>query len=190
VGTTVSANPTLFWYVPETEAKFAQLVVYDNPDKKNEIYQTTLALNGTPGVVKLSLPATVALEPGKEYRWHFGLICNREDRSQDKFVEGVIERTELSSEQKTKLAQATEPLKQAEVYAGATVWQETLTILAQLRHDRPNDSDITEAWEELLKSVQLKDIATQPLSECCTASPTGSVEINTVPNSKLITPNS
>lgn len=188
VGTTVSGNPTLFWYVPQTEAKFAQLVVSENQDK--EIYQTTLALNGTPGVVKLSLPATVALEPGKEYWWRFGLICNREDPSQNKFVEGVIERTELSSEQKTKLEQATEPLKQAEVYAGAKVWQETLTILAQLRHDRPNDSDITEAWKELLKSVQLEAIATEPLSECCTASPTGSVEINTVPNSKLITPNS
>jgi hypothetical protein len=163
-------------------------VVSDNQD--NEIYQTTLALNGTPGIVKLSIPATVALEPGKEYWWHFGLICNRENRSQDKFVEGIIERSELSSEQKTKLAQATEPLRQAEVYAGAKVWQETLTILAQLRHDRPNDSDITEAWKELLKSVQLEAIATEPLSECCTASPTGSVEINTVPNSKLITPNS
>lgn len=190
VGTTVSANPTLFWYVPETEAKSAKFVVYDNQDKNNEIYQTTLALNGTPGIVKLSIPATVALEPGKEYWWDFRLICNTESPSPKEFVEGIIERTELSSEQKTKLEQATEPLKQAEVYAGAKVWQETLTILAQLRHDRPNDSDITEAWKELLKSVQLEAIATEPLSECCTASPTGSVEINTVPNSKLITPNS
>lgn len=167
VGTTVSANPTLFWYVPQTEAKFAQFVVSDN--QNNEIYQTTLALNGTPGVVKLSLPATVSLEPDKEYLWYFGLICNREHRSQDKFVQGIIERTELSSEQKTKLAQATEPLMQAEVYAGAKIWQETLTILAQLRHDRPNDSQITEAWKELLKSVQLEAIATEPLSECCQA---------------------
>jgi hypothetical protein len=165
VVTTVSPNPTLFWYVPQTVAKFAELVVVD--DRGNEVYQTILTLNGTPGVVKLSLPASVSLKTGKDYEWYFGLICNQEQRSQDTFVRGVIERTELNSAQKTKLAAAKRPLDRAEVYAGAKVWQETLMILAQLRQQRPNDSQITEAWKELLSSVQLEAIATEPLVECC-----------------------
>lgn len=167
VSITVSGNPTLFWYVPETKAQLAELVVVDNED--NEVYQTTLAVKGTPGVVKFSLPATVKLEPGKNYQWQFALICKSTDRSEDEFVRGFIKRTELSSEQKTRLASTKEPLKQAEMYAGAKIWQETLTLLAQLRSERPNDSKITNAWKELLDSVELQAIATEPLVECCRA---------------------
>jgi hypothetical protein len=167
VGTTVSANPTLFWYVPQTEAKSAEFVIVDA--RGNEIYQTALALNGTPGVVQLSLPASVSLETGKDYQWYFGLVCDRGQQSQEAFVRGAIERTELNLEQKTKLAAAKEPLEKAEVYARAKVWQETLMILAQLRSERPNDSKITQVWKELLDSVQLEAIATEPLIKCCKA---------------------
>lgn len=167
IGTTVSGNPTFFWYIPQSEAKSAEFVVTDN--QYQEIYATTLALNGTPGVVSLSLPATVSLETGKDYYWYVLLICDPKNREQDMFVEGVVKRTELSLEQKTKLAAATEPLKQAEMYAQAKIWQETLAILAQLRHDRPNDSKVIDAWKELLNSVELEAIATEPLVKCCKA---------------------
>ncbi len=167
VGTTVLGSPTLFWYVPETKAESAEFEVVDAQGKN--VYLTTLALNGTPGVVNLNLPKTVSLEPGKEYTWQLALVCNPLNRRQDMFVRGKLKRTELSSEHKTQLAAATEPLKQAEVYAEAKVWQETLMILAQLYRDRPNDSHISEAWKELLQSVQLEAIATKPLVECCKA---------------------
>lgn len=167
VAVTVSANPTLFWYIPETKAKSAELVVTD--EEGNEVYQTTFAITDNPGVMKLSLPATVALETGKDYKWMFALICQLTDRSKDEFVQGVLKRTELSADQKTKLAAVKEPLKQAEVYAGAKIWQETLTLLAQLRYDRPNDSKIADAWRELLNSVELTAIAREPLTECCRA---------------------
>jgi hypothetical protein len=167
VAVTVSANPTLFWYVPETQAEFAEFVVVDKDE--NEVYQTTLAVRGTPGVVKLSLPPTVVLEPGKDYLWQLALVCEPTDRSADEFVQGVIKRAELKADQKSKLDAAREPLKQAEVYAEAKIWQETLTLLAQLRHDRPNDSSIADAWRELLNSVELQAITSAPLLECCKA---------------------
>lgn len=164
---TVSANPTLFWYVPETQARSAEFVILDN--QNNEVYQTTLALKDTPGVVKLSLPTHVSLETNKDYMWVLGVVCNPADRSEDEFVRGVLKRTELSLEQKTKLAVAKEPLKRAEVYAGAKIWQETLMLLAQLHSEHPNDLKVTAAWQELLNSVQLQAIATKPLIECCRA---------------------
>lgn len=173
VVTTVSPNPTFFWYIPQTEARTAEFVIKD--DQLKDVYRTNLAIKGTPGVVKLSLPATVSLRTGKEYLWELGLICDRANRSDDRVVRGLIERTELTQEQKTKLAAAKEPLKKAEVYAEARVWQETLSILAQLRRDRPNDAKVTDAWTELLKSVQLiSAIANAPLVDCCTVqSPRG-----------------
>ena len=163
--TTVSANPALFWYVPKTEAKSAEFVLFDS--ELNELYETTVAVKGTPGIVKLSLPESVALETGKEYKWKFSLICDKENSVYTQFVTGLIERTELNLEEQTKLAAATEPLKQAEVYAEAAIWQETLSLLAQLRYERPNDLKVNNAWKELLTSVKLDAIATQPLVECC-----------------------
>lgn len=175
--TTVSDHPTLYWYVPETRAKSAELVISDNQGKK--IHQTSFAVNGTPGIVKLSLPATVGLKIGEQYKWTLTLIDHPENPSENDLerlsenqsVTGLLKRTQLNSEQKRQLAAAKEPLKRADIYAQAGVWQETLTILDQLRHDRPNDAKVTEAWQQLLQSVRLNAIATAPLIDCCTAVP-------------------
>jgi len=167
VVTTVSAQPTLFWYIPKTQVKTADFVVYQ---RGQIVYQTQLALKGTPGVVQLSLPPTVALETGREYNWKLVFNCNPTGESGNtEMVEGEIKRTVLTSTQKSQLAAAKQPLKQAEVYAKAGVWQETINILAQLRRDRPSDRDVNAAWKELLESVDLKNIASEPLVECCRA---------------------
>jgi hypothetical protein len=176
---TVAANPTFFVYVPETttlsaeDLLFAEFSVSDDQD--NEVYQTTFRLPtvlssdvpsssvSTPGIVKLSLPANVSLETGKHYRWVFQLSCGKAnaDRVFGRYVEGWIQRTELSSDLKTKIEQAT-PLEQAQLYAKARIWSETLMLAAQLRSSQPAE------WEKLLKSVGLNEIAQVPLLECCT----------------------
>lgn len=172
VVTTVSGNPTLFWYVPKTQAKSAEFVLFDKVfdkegEKFNEIYRTTMAVKGTPGIVKLSIPASVSLERGKQYLWTFAVMCNS-DFEEDPLVAGAIERTELNWMEERKLAAAKEPLQKAEVYAEAEVWQETLSLVAQLRYERPYDFRVNNAWRELLSSVQLGAIASEPLVECCT----------------------
>ncbi|GAC1466289.1 MAG: DUF928 domain-containing protein [Chamaesiphon sp.] len=152
-GTTVSPNPTFFWYVPKTAAQSAEFVVVD--DRGNAVYRTNLDLSHTPGVVKVSLPVTASLETGKNYMWGFALICDPVDRTQDKFVQGAISRIEMTSVLKSKLQQA-KPLDQAKLYADAKIWYDTLTKVAQLRSSRPTE------WEELLKSVGLENIAPEP----------------------------
>ena len=176
---TVAANPTFFVYVPETttlsaeELVFAEFSVSDDQD--NEVYKTTFPLPtvlssdvpsssvSTPGIVKLSLPANVSLETGKNYRWVFQLVCEKANADPvfGQYVEGRIQRTELSSDLKTKIEQAT-PLEQAQLYAKARIWSETLMLAAQLRSSQPAE------WEKLLKSVGLNEIAQVPLLECCT----------------------
>lgn len=160
VGTTVAANPTFFLYVPKTPIKSVEFVVVD--DKENEVYKSTFALSGAPGIVQLSLPATVSLEIGKNYMWQLALICDPLDRSQDKFIRGFSRRAKLTPALKTELEQAA-LLEKAKLYAQAKIWHETLTTLAQLRSSRPAE------WEELLKSVGLEAIAQAPFVKCCTA---------------------
>lgn len=161
VVTTVSANPSLYWYVPKTKARVAIFSVFDNQNKR--VYRTFLPLKTTHGVMKLSLPSTVSLANDKDYKWQLTLICNPASLQQDVRVEGEIKRTRLSSEQQEKLAEAEQPLDKADVYAQASVWQETIAILEQLRRERPNDPEIAQNWKELLQSVELEAIADQPL---------------------------
>jgi hypothetical protein len=162
---TVAANPTFFLYVPTTTAQYAEFLVYDAQD--NEVYQTILQIPKLPtsgvstsGIVKLSLPANVSLETGKNYRWVFAISCmtSEGDMSSNRFVEGWVQRTDLSPDLKTKIDHAT-PLEQAKLYAEARIWSETLTIAAQLRTSKPDE------WEELLKSVGLGAIAQAPFIE-------------------------
>jgi len=167
VVTTVSAQPTLYWYIPRTQAQVADFLVYD--EQGQIVYHTPLSLKGIPGVVKLSFPRTLALEIGQEYDWKLALRCNPKDEAENVAVGGTIKRTALTSTQKAQLAAAKPPLKQVEVYAKAGVWQETINILAQLRHNSPSDRNVNAAWKELLESVDLKDIANEPLIECCRA---------------------
>jgi hypothetical protein len=167
---TVAANPTFFVYVSETTAKSAEFLLYDDQDK--EVYQTTLRLPtvpssvvpsssvSTPGIVKVSLPANVSLETGKNYYWVFALNCMAPDGdlSGTLYVDGWIQRTELSPDLKTKIEQAT-PLEQAQLYAKARIWSETLMLVSQLRSSKPDE------WEELLNSVGLTQIAQAPFIE-------------------------
>lgn len=154
-GQTVAANPTLFWYVPTTTARSAEFVV---ADYNGEVYKTTVALSSQPGIVKLSIPKAVSLKTGQEYTWKFALIRPPGAQSQNNVVKGKIQRVELSPELKSQLERAA-PLERAKLYADARIWQETLSIVADVRRSNP------EEWEELLDSVGLGDIAKEPFME-------------------------
>jgi hypothetical protein len=159
--TTVAAHPTLFIYIPETgQFVEAELAVYDGED--NTVYRKNLLLPNTPGILRLSLPETVSLEIGKNYRWYFSLMCDSDERSREPFVQGWFQRTELNPELETMLKQETDLLEQALLYSQAKIWHETLTLMADLRESNPAE------WEELLKSVELEDISRQPFVDCCT----------------------
>jgi hypothetical protein len=159
VVTTAAPNPTLFVYVPQTQARAAEIVVVD--DKGDDVYVSNLTLTNSSGVLKVTLPTTVALEPGKNYKWQFSVICNPRKRTEDVFVRGMFWRTELASQDRARLAR-TAPLAQATLYANRQLWNETLTTVAQLRSSAPRE------WEGLLRSVGLGAIAQKPFVDCCT----------------------
>ncbi|NEP89873.1 MAG: DUF928 domain-containing protein [Okeania sp. SIO2C2] len=158
VGTTVANNPKFFVYVPEHEAKSAEFEVFDKSGKS--IYLTKLDISETSGIVKLALPKNVSLTTNKEYTWIFVIICNEWDRSGDESVKGIIRKVEISSDLENSLKNAS-PLEQAEIYAKAKIWNETIATVAELRNSNPTE------WEELLTSVGLHEIASEPFAPCC-----------------------
>ncbi|MDY7015283.1 MAG: DUF928 domain-containing protein, partial [Cyanobacteriota bacterium] len=93
VGTTVSANPSLSIYLPQTTAQFAEVIIED--EDFNEVYVKSdfaiaPALRQKPGIVTLNLQGA-NLQPNKTYIWTFNVICNPRDRSRDRSLEGLFE---------------------------------------------------------------------------------------------------
>jgi hypothetical protein len=167
LGLTAEKHPTLFWFIPSTPARTAEFVL--NNEKKQEVYKTTFAITGSPGVVSVTLPATATLPPlevNKNYSWTFSLICNPSDPSAVDFVQGWVQRVALSSEVKNRLAKAV-PRDRPAIYAQVGIWNDTLKSLSELRRATPRDRALTSDWETLLKSVGLDSVAKAPLVQCC-----------------------
>ncbi|MBW4520682.1 MAG: DUF928 domain-containing protein [Scytolyngbya sp. HA4215-MV1] len=164
-GTTVEDQPTLFWYVPPTSAQSAEFTLLDENYK--EVYKTTLPLQKVPGIISFQLPAGTMLELQKSYRWQFSLVCDANVPSANPFVEGEIQRVEISQSLTKSLERS--PLRdRPEIYAKAGIWHDALSTLAELRCLRPGDPLLTSRWITLLNSVELNDFAAEPLAQYCT----------------------
>ncbi|MEB3884966.1 DUF928 domain-containing protein [Lyngbya sp. CCY1209] len=156
---TASPNPTFFLYVPKTEAKTAEFTVVDS--RGGDVYVDTFAIPGDGGIVRIELPETVSLEVGQTYIWQFSMLCDPNQRASDESVQGAIERVELDSERQTQIEAETDPLERAQLYAEKQIWPETVAIALELRETNP------EVWEQLMESVELTDIASEPMAPCC-----------------------
>ncbi|EDZ95683.1 protein of unknown function DUF928 [Limnospira maxima CS-328] len=156
---TASPNPTFFLYVPKTKAEKAEFLVLDSQGR--DVYVGSFATPAQGSIMKISLPETVSLRVGETYTWQFSLFCDPNQRDLDESITGAIERIELDDEHKARIAAETDPIDQATLYAEQQMWPETLLIALGLRETHP------EIWEQLMESVGLKDIASEPIAPCC-----------------------
>ena len=157
--TTTSANLSLWFFVNNNNKMSAELIVIDQQGKILGSHNFNLLQNS--GVIQINLPSTVSLQVNQTYSWEVALICDPVDRSKDKYVEGQIKRIQLSQQQQDKLQEIIDPLEKARFYAKSELWDETLNSVAQLRPTLP------EAWEDLLASVGLEKINSEPFLDCC-----------------------
>ena len=170
LGATASAYPTIFWYMPKSAAPEMELVLEN--DQEQQIYSAQYSLakssdgtiQGTPGVMSLSLPAYANLPPleiGQDYYWKLAVICDPSDRSSDVIIGGGIVRVKPSSSLAQSIQRAT-PQERVALYANDGLWYETVETLVKLRRERPNDTDLTQAWNKLLNSVELDTMFRKP----------------------------
>jgi hypothetical protein len=164
-GATVQEHPTFFWYVPQTNATTAEFVLMDG---NQTVYETTIALPKTPGILRLSLPTDGTVPPlmiGKDYQWYFSIICNADDRSGDLLTRGWVQRQALTPDLAAKLAQV--PVaERSTVYAEAGIWYDAIATLADLRQQPGSigaqNQLLHDRWSNLLESVGLEAFADQP----------------------------
>jgi hypothetical protein len=149
-GLTLAERPTFLVYVPKTSAEKAEFSLASRDGRG--VYRTTVALTNTPDIISITLPAQgPPLEVGKQYTWSVAIICNPNDRVDDQFVTGTVQRTELDPTRWSKIQQAP-PKERVTLYQKADAWYDALAILFELQRSQPNDPSISATWHEFLQS--------------------------------------
>jgi Domain of Unknown Function (DUF928) len=162
-GLTASARPAFWFYTPYAEPSGmpAEFILLD--DEGNNVYQNTFLLT-TPGMIQVQLPETVApLEPNKMYRWALQVFCHEQNSV---WTSGGIQRVVLDDTLSTQIEQAS-ALEQASLYTVNGIWFDALGTLIALKQAEPENSQISASWENLMRSVGLESIASEPILNCC-----------------------
>lgn len=164
-GLTLAERPSFLVAVPDS-AIAAELSLWD--ENLNGIYQTVLSFNEVSGIVSIVLPEDApGLEQGKSYKWSLAVICDANNRNRDAVVEGWIQRSEPNANLLASLEKAKTQLEKAELYAQNGFWYDTVSALAEIRRQKPDDRKLAVEWKELLMSVGLGEIVNKPLIDCC-----------------------
>lgn len=155
--TTTAEYPSLFFYIPQIpKAKVFQLVVR-NSEGEN-LQEISLKPKEQSGIVRVNLTSTAGkpLELNQKYTWAFYVIFDTKNRDTDWILEGSIQRIQPNEYLNFDLKTAA-PQEQVEIYLKNNLWEDALRTLADLRSQNPNDTEINQYWQELLKSLELQD---------------------------------
>ncbi|MBV9388920.1 MAG: DUF928 domain-containing protein [Chroococcidiopsidaceae cyanobacterium CP_BM_ER_R8_30] len=164
-GETVAEHPTFWFYVPYSRATLHSIEFVLQDAEDNDVYRTSVNMADIPSVVGVRLPSTTApLKIGKLYHWFFKTkaSCNEQSSDIEDYVEGWVQRVQLSSVLAKQLEAAT-PTQQINIYTANGIWYEALTTVAKLRLAAPKDANLNASWAKLLQSAGLGDIASKPI---------------------------
>lgn len=162
-GLTLVERPKFFAYIPPTSAREA---VFSLKDEAGEvIYQAKFAIAEAGGIAQISLPDTApSLEIGKTYQWGIAVLCSGKLRADSPFVDAWIKRIQPSASLAEQMKQSSS-LEQAKFYSMNGIWYDALMVLAELKSERADDTHVRILWKDLLGSVGLNAIASEPLSQ-------------------------
>jgi len=165
---TAAAHPKLWFYIPVSSADRAKVelefVLHDSRERKT-LYETKVALPPQPGAIAVALPETMALEPGKTYRWYLLVDCPKIEANEPPSftIDGWIQR--VDGQQPPLLTQDSTPQEMLDAYRFHREndrWYDAIDLLAQLRAIEPNDDRVREAWDDLMAELDLDAIASVP----------------------------
>jgi hypothetical protein len=149
-GLSLAERPTFLVYVPSTSAENAEFSLRSQEGRG--VYRTTVSLTDTPNLISIPLPDQIApLEIGRLYVWSFAIICNPDNRLEDQFVTGSIQRIELNPDRLSQIEQSP-PAQRIALYQEDGIWYDALTLLFELKRSQPHDPSINTTWSEFLQS--------------------------------------
>jgi hypothetical protein len=161
IGLTVTPHPSIFVYIPQTNAQKGFFSIQD--EESNYYYQTSITLPKQSGVIEVSVGSEVpALEVGKNYKWSLAMICNQYLEPDSPFVTGWIRRVE-PNKTVASISQSKISLDAATKLAANGVWYDTVFTIVKLRKLQPSNQNLAISWQRLLESAKLNAIAQEPL---------------------------
>jgi hypothetical protein len=163
-GLTVSAQPTLYWYVSNSvNVPFRFTLTYDDSeveagkisleDSIDPVLETQIP-NPASGIQDIDLSKyNVTLKPELVYRWSISMIAEGM-RSNDIVTEGTIKFISKPDNLDAELSKADEK-RFAYVYAQEGIWYDAIESLSEMISKYPNDKQFIEDRDSLLKQVGL-----------------------------------
>ncbi|NJL00896.1 MAG: DUF928 domain-containing protein [Spirulinaceae cyanobacterium SM2_1_0] len=172
--TTVDETPIFYVYLPKNNAPVIELAIFDADF--NEYYkqiplpaELRTAMAAGPMLLEVVVD-DFTLAADEVYEWYLALRCDLDDpTSYVQQLGGTIQRLESSEALEVAITAADSPLTEANAYADARIWNETVAAVLSMRGDRP------EEWEQLIRSsfdpsedkrleiVNLEDLFNAPL---------------------------
>ena len=166
VNSTVSYNPRLFFYVPQTNTpKTIEFVLRNSQDQL--VHETFIETSGKPGITSVAIPVqqkSASQESQGNYHWYLSMICNPDERSRDIVLEGWIEYVELNNSLKEKINISTSAEK-FDLFQEKGFWYDALSVVAEQYQSGANLGFPNKYWSQLLKSIGLDELASEPLIE-------------------------
>jgi hypothetical protein len=159
VGLTVSAQPSLFWYVDRTPdpSMGLEFALFEQDGDEPEV-EAKLATPDRAGIQRIRLADYgVKLEPGSEYEWSVTLIVDPEKRSKDVVVTGWIDRIEHSEALTARLGSEGEA-RSAAIYAEEGVWYDSFAALSDQIDGNPGDENLRTQRIDVLRQVGLNKV--------------------------------
>jgi hypothetical protein len=154
-GRTVSAQPSLFWYVNAPVPEGAPLVftLFDETTVE-PLIEAELPRPERAGIQHVDLARHgVALEPDVEYEWTVALVVNPEHRSSDIVAAGWIDRIGGAPGLPPADGEA-----DARIYAEQGLWYDALAAASAAIEADPTDPALRASRDALLRQVGL-DVA-------------------------------
>lgn len=162
LGFNASASPKLFFYVPPvSNQKTLEFVLRNEQDEL--IYEAFLTTEGQ-GIMSVEVPGDIyanQLATEQNYHWYLSMICNPQQRSRDIVVEGWMRQEAIDAVAKQELDSA-DTLEKAELYNQHGFWYDAVSVLAEGHNSDMEQPMINAKWSELLQSVGLADLASEP----------------------------
>ena len=159
---TFSEYPTFWFYIPYEPEQIHSLnfFILDSRERQT-IYKTQLQLTELSGIIKVKIPENpeYALQSNQLYRWRFNLDCNpNKTREPDLVVDGWIKKIDPQRQDSEPLT-----LEIIQEYQKQEIWQDAITGLAELYFANPQQSELQNAWVNLLRFLDLQQLEQESL---------------------------
>jgi hypothetical protein len=159
IALTVSARPTLQWYLGGDVAAPLQLSV-TRLDNYETIYEVELPDAGKAGIGSHQLDEAARLEPKVQYEWTITLVTNEDNPSLNPVSGGWLQLVEESDDLKAAVKDKS-PADKVLAYAERGVWYDAIRVLNEAIAAQPDQEALVALRQALLndENVGLKDVA-------------------------------